>query len=273
MHILLNSSEALKILSSNYNLPIVHSFHDLVDAYENKLIKMYPYDQVLDIAINYDNTRLLKKCLNNIEVPDKSAYEFSDEEEEFVNEYYAIMLSAAQKCIQQKSYNCLREIGPYLIFAIAVEMTLKGDDFDNGEYITNLLTIAVDHHDYAAIDIVLSWNKDLIKPVDVDLNLEDILEKTVDISDTVMYDYINKKRNQNEHNSLRMILKAILNKNPEMIRKVIDTYDKTDFLIMQGAYQQLFDAAQELDFETKQYVEKFLSNLELRGHKIPYRIM
>jgi hypothetical protein len=214
IHILLNSEEALKIISCNYNLPIVCSFQELIEAYESKLIAIHPYDQVLDIAINYDNVRLLKKCLNNIELPNHQLDEFTDEEEEFIDKYYAVVLSAGQKSIQRKSYNCLTEIGSYLIFAIKVKNPLYyKDSCDNGEYLRKLLITAVDNDDYAAIDIVLSWNIEPIKPVDVNSELYAALQRASEIDGMTMYDYILKKENRIAHHSKNILLKAILKKN------------------------------------------------------------
>jgi hypothetical protein len=148
-------------------------------------------------------------------------------------------------------------------------MTIEGENFDNGDYIKKLLTIAVDHDDYAAIDIVLSWNRDLIEPVDVDSYIDEILEKTVGTNNTHIYDHIIRKKRKHSHESKRMLLEAILNKNPEMIRKVIDTYDKNEPLIFERAYHAISDAMQELDSETKQYVIDFLQKFKVRGHSMP----
>jgi hypothetical protein len=269
MHGLLNSKEALKIIAGNYELPIVHSFRELIEAYENKLIMDYPYEEVLDIAINYDNAKLLKKCLDTIEVPDNPPYEFTDEEEEFVHEYYDVVLLAAQKCIQQKSYNCLRAIGSYLIFAVAVEMSID-EDFDNGKYISKLLITAVDHNDYTAIDIVLSWNRDLIAPVDINLELDDVLQRAVETDNLAMYNYIIKKKEHGAtHYSKDILSKAIVGKNPEMIRKVVDTYNERYFEMSEKDYRDILAGMTQLDFATKEYLDNFLSNFDIKtasGH-------
>jgi hypothetical protein len=50
-----------------------------------------------------------------------------------------------------------------------------------------------------------------------------------------------------------------------VIRKVVDTYNKKYFSMFESTYRYILAAMQQLDFETKEYLDEFLSNFTIKA--------
>jgi hypothetical protein len=188
--------------------------------------------------------------------------DFSEDDEQIVEDYYLDLVCLASDCIKQNSYNCLGVLGNYIMDVTKLIMNITGDSPDDG-FLQTLLVCAVEQENYQAIDIILTWDMSIISCWLIDDIIDSALNRAVELNNLKMFDYlIGGKRGWPVHHKYKLIILALANKNYELVKKTIDTYDIDSFpKIDEVSYATLMGSLFELPYTIKQVVQQFLSKL------------